>query len=98
MHRDRKLDSTIRDVKLLLHQELDPLEHGVIGALQLGNLVLEGTLAHRVTGQQRQSIVVFGLNNHPSVTPMVPLVWAEGGNVRSRSLAPVLEVVGPQVA
>jgi hypothetical protein len=57
-----------------------------------------GVPTRRVTGQWCQSIVDFGLYNHLVIPPMIPLVEAEGGDIRSCRLAPVLEVVGPQVA
>jgi hypothetical protein len=81
-----------------LHQEPDPLEHGIIGTLQLENLLLVGAPAHRVTSRQCQLVVYFGLYNHPVVPPMVQFVGAEGGDVRNHRLAPVLKVVGPQMA
>jgi hypothetical protein len=36
------------------------------------------------------------LHNHPILPPVVPFARAKGGNVRSRRLAPTLEVVDPR--
>jgi hypothetical protein len=37
------------------------------------------------------------LHDHPIIPPAVPLIGAEGGDVRSHGLGPVLEVVCDEV-
>jgi hypothetical protein len=63
----------------LLHQELDPLDHGVVGALQIKNPLPMGALAHWGTDQQLQPVVGVDLHNHPVLPPVVPLAGAEEG-------------------
>jgi hypothetical protein len=54
-------------------------------------------LAHRVTGRQLQLVMYVDLYNHLVIPLAVPFAGAEGGDVHGQRLAPVPEVVGPQV-
>jgi hypothetical protein len=76
---------------------LYPLEYGVVGTLQIGDLLPVGALARGVTGQKLQPVMGIGLHNHAIIPHAVPFAGAKGGDVHGRRLAPMVEVVGPQV-
>jgi hypothetical protein len=50
-------------------------------------------MTRRRSGRQHQLVMDFCLHNRPIIPPVVPLDGGEGGNVHSRTLGPVLEVV-----
>jgi hypothetical protein len=62
----------------LPHQELDPLEYGIVLTLQIENLFPDITLACWGTSWQLQLILEFDLYNHSVLPPAVPVVRAEG--------------------
>jgi hypothetical protein len=78
----------------MAHQVLDPLNHGIVGPMQLRGLLLITTLGYRGLGQQHQAVVDVGLYDHLVISPAVPLVGADGCDVRDWAVGLKLEVVG----
>jgi hypothetical protein len=75
-------------------QVLDPLNHGIVGPVQLRGLLLITTLGCRGLGLQHQAVMDVGLYDHPVISPAVPLAGADGRDVRDWALGLKLEVVG----
>jgi hypothetical protein len=78
----------------MARQVLDPLDHGLVGHVQLPGLLPIIVLGRRGLGRQSQVVMDVGSYNHPVFSQVIPLAGVDGRNVHDRALGPKLEVVG----
>jgi hypothetical protein len=78
----------------MAHQVLDPLNHGLVGPVQLWDLLPIAAPGRRGLGWQHQVVMDVGSYDHPVFSPVVPLARADECDVHDRALGPKLDVVG----
>jgi hypothetical protein len=77
----------------MVGQVFDCLDHGLVGPLQLRDLLLVAAIACWGLSWQRQAVVGVGLHDRLILSPVVPLAEADGHDLRDQALSPKLEVV-----